>query len=501
MAKIRIGWASRDVSTTAPTCISGQFSVRISRGIMDPVTVTALVIDSDGELLTMVSCDVTEFDPGITRRIRRKIGEKCPWIAPQKVLINATHTHTTIDIFSGMYRAGKDFPPEKELPFEDPENCREFFADAIADALNEAWQTRDIGSYAFGYGFAATGFSRRVCYLREVEKKTIPGMYVDGQTRMYGKTNTPDFSHYEAGVDPLLNTLYTFDLRGNLTGAIVNTPCPSQLSECEWHLSADFWNEFRALAHQEYGEIHILAQCAPAGDLSPRLLHYQQAQKRRLALQYGDDPLAARKDLAQRLFAGFQEILAWAKKDLRDEAPILNRVETLQLTARQVSDEEYREDRDALAEFAKIPFKTDGTALERIVFNSELAAKRNRCQAIVRVYEEQKEHPTVPVEIHVQALGEIAFVSSPFELYMDYMHRIQAQSPFVQTFNIQLTEFDALREDDFRGYLPTKRAEAGAGYSANRYCCRVFSDGGKQLVEGTLRALNEMYDKLKEKSN
>jgi len=32
------------------------------------------------------------------------------------------------------------------------------------------------------------------------------------------------------------------------------------------------------------------------------------------------------------------------------------------------------------------------------------------------------------MELHVVCLGDIAFTTNRFELYMDYMHRIQARS-------------------------------------------------------------------------
>ena len=40
--KLKIGWSCKDFSTTEPTCIHGQFHIRLSKGITDPVTVTAL---------------------------------------------------------------------------------------------------------------------------------------------------------------------------------------------------------------------------------------------------------------------------------------------------------------------------------------------------------------------------------------------------------------------------------------------------------------------------
>ena len=46
MNELKIGWASRDVTTTEPVNIPGQFHMRISQGIIDPVTVSALVIDN-----------------------------------------------------------------------------------------------------------------------------------------------------------------------------------------------------------------------------------------------------------------------------------------------------------------------------------------------------------------------------------------------------------------------------------------------------------------------
>ena len=83
-------------------------------------------------------------------------------------------------------------------------------------------------------------------------------------------------------------------------------------------------------------------------------------------------------------------------------------------------------------------------------------------------------------------VGEIAFASNPFELYQDYMHRIQARSPFVQTFITQLAG---------RGkYLPTKRGEFNKGYSASIFCNFVGSEGGQELVEYTLDVLGRLTE-------
>ena len=58
MSTVKIGWAKRDISTNEPVNINGQMYLRISRGIMDPISVTALCIDGgEGQdAVVFVSC-------------------------------------------------------------------------------------------------------------------------------------------------------------------------------------------------------------------------------------------------------------------------------------------------------------------------------------------------------------------------------------------------------------------------------------------------------------
>ena len=53
---IKIGWASRNVSTNEPIDIPGQFYRRVSTGCKDAITVTALVMEREDTVI-MVSGD------------------------------------------------------------------------------------------------------------------------------------------------------------------------------------------------------------------------------------------------------------------------------------------------------------------------------------------------------------------------------------------------------------------------------------------------------------
>jgi hypothetical protein len=312
---------------------------------------------------------------------------------------------------------------------------------------------------------------------------------------MYGDTNDDCFSHYEAGADHFVNLLYTFDRDGRLTGAIINVPCPSQNSESEWRLSADFWHEVRIALRRKYGDIYLLPQCAAAGDLSPRILHYKKAQERRFRLKYGTEnpdnvrELFARRDIAERLVGAFEEVLDWARKEIHAALPLAHAVETVELSRRFITEEEYASEVGQLEELERREFAKEGPPRERLIQDSTLVAQRNRCRRILQRYEEQQTQPKLPMELHVLRLGDVAFASNCFELYLDYMHRIQARSPFGQTFIVQL----AGTPTACGGYLATERGAWGKGYSASLYCNQVSPAGGQELVEETVKILKQLY--------
>ena len=105
-------------------------------------------------------------------------------------------------------------------------------------------------------------------------------------------------------------------------------------------------------------------------------------------------------------------------------------------------------------------------------------------------WEQQRTDKTMPMELHVLNIGDIAFASNRFELFMDFQHRIQARSPFEQTFIIQLSS----QPDMDRGsYLCTERGFEGRGYSASLFDITVSPKGGQQLVEETVKQLKELY--------
>ncbi len=502
MNELLIGWASRDVSTDRPVDIPGQFYIRVSEGVLDPVTVTALVIDNGEDLVVFLSADFVSIRSYLVEEVRERVSVRLPGLAVEKILMHCTHTHDGPSYYKAnqVSMATPAQVPHDGIEIASSDEYREFLTAQITDAIVEAYARRAPGGVAFGYGYAVVGHSRRVVYHDDLSQRPgasgRPGMIVAGHAAMYGNTNDDQFSHYEAGADHFINLLYTFDPQGHLTGAIINVPCPSQNSESEWRLSADYWHDVRIALRRKYGEgLFILPQCAAAGDLAPRVLHYKQAQERRYRLKYGSDYPGTvregltRREIAERISGAFDEVLAWARKDIRSALPIAHVVKTVDLSRRFITPEEYESECRQLEELNKVPFASTGTPRERLVHDSTLVARRNRCQRILQRYADQQTQPTLPMEMHVLRIGEVAFASNCFELYMDYQHRIQARSPFTQTFIVQL----AGTPTACGGYLATERAVWGKGYSASLYCNQVSPAGGQELVEATVGVLKAIH--------
>ncbi|MBQ6352531.1 MAG: hypothetical protein IJJ28_04620, partial [Lentisphaeria bacterium] len=117
------------------------------------------------------------------------------------------------------------------------------------------------------------------------------------------------------------------------------------------------------------------------------------------------------------------------------------------------------------------------------------ATRRFKYQKVLDMAESVKKKPAYTSELHIVRLGDVAFASNPFELFIDYMHRIQRQSPYELVFIVQLAAMGGAPS----GYLPTERALESRGYSAEPYSYSYGPAGGDTLVRETLKELRRLY--------
>ena len=90
---VRAGAAQTEITPPLGTSLAGYFTDRVSDAVADPLLARALVIEHGGECMALVSCDLVCLTRETTDAAKEQIAARCG-LAPERVLICATHTHT-----------------------------------------------------------------------------------------------------------------------------------------------------------------------------------------------------------------------------------------------------------------------------------------------------------------------------------------------------------------------------------------------------------------------
>ena len=163
MHDLKIGWASRDVSTDKPIDIPGQFHIRVSEGVLDPITVNALVIDNGADLVVFLSADFVALHACLLNAVRDKVAKLNPAIPVNKIIMNSTHTHEGASYYenTAFSIAGMAAPaqvPHDGVEIASSDEYREFLSTRAAEAIIEAYAGRAPGGIAAKTRFTCHGF-------------------------------------------------------------------------------------------------------------------------------------------------------------------------------------------------------------------------------------------------------------------------------------------------------------------------------------------------------
>ncbi len=479
VASIRIGWAEADLTPEQAVLIAGQFHSRVSEGVADPITATALALDTGTDHAVMVSCDFVGVPDALRDAVRSRLPASCPGLDTGKVVLNATHTHTgpeprVATAGSGHALAGTGVDLDA-MPVAD---YVEFAVERIARAVADAWNSRLPGGVAFGEDYAVVGRNRR-------------WVDVHGASTMYGNTDTPAFSHIEGYEDHAVGVLATRNKDGALTGLVVNVPCSAQVSENDFVLSADYWCETRReLRRRLGGGLFILPQCSAAGDQSPHLLYGKRGAERMLKLRKHTH----RQAIARRIAHAVEETLACIGTEFKRDPLLKHEAITLALPMGALTEsdvrtaaaeaerlhEEYRREKQKLA-------AAPASRREPRWYVAVTRAYRRMkwFQAVCERFEAQKQGETFPAEVHVVRLDDAVFATNPFEYYLDFGVYIKARSKATQTLLVQLAGSGT--------YVPSPRSVSGGGYGSIPASNPVGPEGGRQLADATIEAIGRLW--------
>lgn len=454
-SELHVGAATIDITPARPVALDGQMHVRIAEKAETPIFATALALESrEGDTALdqaiMISCDLVAIRQGLIELVREKAKDKLPGFDLNKLILNATHTHTAPVTMKGE-RYGL-LRQDVMLPME----YTEFLVDRLVEAAAQSWNHRKPGKTGWGQGQAVIAQNRRATY-------------ADGTAKMYGPTNVPEFRAIEGYEDHNLDVLFFWDENDTLIATAVNVPCPSQEVEGLKVIHADFWDPVRRQLRERHGkDLHVLAWTGAAGDQVPRPMYGKAADERMRRLR----GLTRLEEVARRVVRGWEEAYEGAKLEPVSGAVLQHHTRKIDLPWRKVTEKELAD-----AQMAVEQYKDDPKEQWRYLWN----------KSVVDRYEAEKAGTSgvFQMELHALRLGDVAIATNEFELFTDYGVQMKSRSPAVQTFLIQLT--------GSAGYLPTPRAVAGGSYSAIIQSSRVGPEGGQVLVDETVKAFNDLW--------
>ncbi|HHW31497.1 MAG TPA: hypothetical protein GXX20_07490 [Clostridiaceae bacterium] len=491
MGNLKIGWAEETITPNKKIKLAGQFVERISEYVESPVTVTAMAVETDQDHMVICSCDLVSIGENLLARVREMLKDFDSSLSPEKIIISATHTHTShvysregtdrissLEVLKRYLPEGKEYKEKVTGDVMTSDEALHYLVNQITKAVKAAWNSRKEAYYANEFGRAVVGMCRRACY-------------DDGSAKMWGDTNTANFTHLEGGNDSGIELLYTFDKNKKLTGVVANIACPAQAVQHRSFISSDFWGKIKILLREKFGEdLYVLGLCSAAGDQCPvDLIRWVEPEtpiddpniKREHVIERKADPSMfdikgawkVGKRVANEIIDVYEEIT-----ELKDDAFLKHHVVNLDLPVRRVTIQEYNQAKKILEDYVKNSSKNE--------FNYEDSAYMHVCAGTIARFEEQQTKDIQTIEMHIVRLDDVAIATNPFELFLDYGNQIRARSKAKQTFLIQLA-------CGSQGYLPTEKAEKGGHYSAYVSSGITGHQGGELLVRKTVETINSMW--------
>ncbi len=494
MSKIKIGWSEKSlIPEGAKVSLAGQFYERVSDVVESPLTVTAFCVDNGEDSFVMCSCDLVATSHHLLCSVRERVEGKID-LPADKIIIGAIHTHTAPayarrgDTFGGGLRCLARFKPDnveyEELEKTDAddifrdEEAHTYIADRIAEAVIEAWNKKDEGMYAQAFGRAAVGMCRRVCY-------------DDGSAKMWGDTNKANFTELEGGNDSGIEILFTYDKNKKLTGVIANVACPAQVLEHRNFISSDYWGKVKEFLRKEYGEdLYVLGLISAAGDQCPRdMIRWIEPEspindpniERDYVIERVADPSMFDVSGCRKVARRISDEIKYALEEVTtyvSEAELIHKTIKVDMPVRRVTIAEKDEAEEKIKSFFE---NHTGT------INFRDTARLHIYSGTLARYEDQQTKSIDEIEVHIIRLGNVAFATNPYELFLDYGNQMRARSKAKQTFLIQLC-------CGSKGYLPTKKAEEGSHYSAYVSSGMSGHVGGDLLVRKTVSEINKMFE-------
>lgn len=443
---IQAGAAVADITPRQwPLHVRGSFTPKLVDSAHDPLTSRALVL-TDGEttiaMAVVDSCliDRVELDKS------KAIAAEQTGIPTENILISSTHTH------SAPFSNAAHGTPE-EIAYQ------KLMIEGIAQSIIDAHAKLEPAQV----GWAGDDLPDEVFNRRWFLKPGTMPVNPFGEDTDLVKMNPGSGPHLisPAGpIDPEVSVLSVRNAKGQPMCLLGNYAL-HYVGNTGGEVSADYFGEFNRLIgvrlrrSPESGFVGILSN-GTSGDIN----NIDFSGRRPPREPFEQIRIVAGK-VADSAYWAYRE----AEHSTELELGMVERIVTLKMR---------KPDADLAARAKKYLATEDEKELPRL---AKAYAKR--------VLELAEGPDSVEAKIQALRIGDLAICTYPFETFAEIGLDVKAQSPFGDTFIIELA-------NGAYGYLPTKEQHEFGGYETWMGTCRVQLDANEILTEQLLEMLAEL---------
>ena len=440
---LRAGAAAVDVTPQEfPVNMPGGFSANMAEGAHDPLHARALVLDDGTTTLALVVVDNLGVAREVGDEARSLAAQRCG-IAPEKILLASTHTHSAPSSSAASYRA--------------------LLIDGIAESIVRAHGA--LRPAAVGHGahpLPEEVFCRR-WYLKPGKMPPNPFGEMD-QVKMNPGTS-PDVLDRPAGpTDPDVTILSVREAKSRKPlGFLACYSLHYVGATPRGMVSADYFGEFaRLMPSRVRGGDEFVAMMAngTSGDINniPFLV-----------------TRPPREPFEQiRIVAGKAADAAWfAWRDIETHRPDAR----LGMVQRDVTLRTRRPTEEQIERAKAVLAVTDEAERAKLPRLADAYARRTLSLA------EGPETVTVPLQ--AVRVGDLAICAIPFEAFAEIGLDLKRRSPFPRTMVIGVA-------NGSNGYLPTPEQHELGGYETWLGTNRVQKDASVVITDHLLEMLAEL---------
>lgn len=425
------------VKITPPlgTPLGGNVRDKGSQGVHDDIYAKALVLGDGEKEVALVSCALIAVTKVMVEDIRQ-IVEKRSAIPRENILVCAFHTHsgpTTGAIFNEVNQSYLNSLPEK-----------------IVSSICQAKENLKKVRIRF-----ASGEEEALPHNRRMKMK-------NGTLRMNWEDVSLDEIDAPAGpIDPEVGVIIIEELNGKMMAALINYTChPAILAGDNFLISEDYPGYTMRLVEKEKEALCLFTNGA-TGNIN-HINIFDPHQRRGFYEAERLGTILGKKVLS---------IIPLAEDISVEELKIIR--EKVELPSRKIPHSEIEKARKLVEEkemkkISLIDGLSEKVYAEQILSLSKISEKN------------------LSSEIQAISLRDIALVSIPGELFVEYGLEIKKKSPFPHTFIIGYA-------NDYVGYIPTLEAFQEGGYEVRTGSASKLDSKAGEII--TKRVL-EMLDKL-----